>query len=93
MEQDNRSSYDIDIHIDEIEKEVKRLLIHKGVVNDEYNQLRKQEIEFTMQKLEITKQKQDLKIRLDKAKSIIDDMEREIKIERRLFWLAKNSGI
>lgn len=91
--QDNRDSVEIDNHIDEIEKEVKRLLIHQGVIQDEYNLLRRQEIEKAQEKLEIVKQKQDLKIRLDKAKSIISDMEAEIKLERRSFWNAKNSGL
>lgn len=92
MEQDNRTSTEIDLRIDEIEKEVKVLFLHRGTVQDEYNKLRRQEIELMQQKLEITKKKQDIKIELDKAKSIVDDMEREIKLERRRFWSARNSG-
>lgn len=93
MTEDNRDSTEIDLHIDEIEKEVKRLLIHQGVITDEYNKLRRDEIILQQKKLEVTRQKQEIKIRIDKSRSIIGDMEAEIKLERRMFWLAKNSGL
>jgi uncharacterized protein (DUF3084 family) len=91
--QDNRTSTEIDCEIDKLERDMKKYISHKGVIQDEYNQLKRDEIEIQQQKLEITKQRQDLKIRLDKARSLISDIESQIKLERRMFWTAKNSGL
>lgn len=88
---DNRSAEEIDNGINTIEKEVKRLLLIRGTIQDEYNRLKRDEIELDQKKLEIKKQRQDLKIRLDKSRSIIGDMEMEIKLERRKFWNTRNA--
>jgi hypothetical protein len=91
--QDNRTSVEIDQYIDEKEREHKKYLAAKGVIQDEYNELKRAEIELQQQKLEITRQRQELKIRLDKARSVLSDLEAEIKLERRAFWTAKNAGL
>ena len=93
MTQDNRTSVEIDNGIDEKEKEHKKYMQHKGIIQDEYNQLKRDEIELQQQKLEITEKRQDLKIRLDEARSILSDIKAEIKLERRVFCQTKNSGL
>lgn len=92
IEQDTRSAQDIDLKIDDLEKEVKRLLLVKGTIHEKYNLLQREIIEIDQKKLGVKQQKHDLKIRLDCAKTVISDIEAEIRLERRRFWLAKNSG-
>lgn len=90
---DNRTATEIDLAIDVLEKEHKRLAIHQGVIQDEYNTLRRDEIVLQQKKLQITKDRQEIKMQLDKSRSILSDIEAQIKLERRSFWVARNSGL
>ncbi len=87
MEQ--RTIEEITNKIDDLQKEKHKLLHHRSIVQDEYNQLRRAEIELQQEKLEIMKKRQDLKIRLDKARALIDENEIEIKRNTNAFFKEK----
>jgi len=90
---DNRSSDEIDTHMVEIEKELQVAQKEKWEVQDKYNKLRRDEIELQVKIVTVRKQKQDLKIILDKANCMIKEMESEMRIEKSLYWNKRHAGL
>lgn len=85
-ELENKTSYDISLLIDEKEKELRTMIGAEAIVSAENHDLIKKMLELKIKK-------KDSDISLDKAHSLVRNIESELRVLRSAFWSAKNSGV
>jgi len=81
-----KSSAEISVEIDELEKELSKALKNLEIVEN-------QEIELSKEILKRRLEKKDIEVAVSKAKYVVRELHLRISQAKKAFWSAKNSGL